>query len=146
MAEAANRRVIQIGPKRETRGGMPARILDYLDRDLIVLLGDPGAGKTYSFQMMAAAEQAQVYSVRVFVARNGDVQAKTVYLDGLDEYRPQTADSNLAVTLLQSLRKSGSPQAPPLLPICRLARKHRFGTVQGLLRHRLLRGTGPGTA
>ena len=110
MAEAANRRVIQIDPKREARGGVPARILDYLDRDLIVLLGDPGAGKTYSFQMMAAAEQAQICSVRVFVARNGDVQARTVYLDGLDEYRPQTADSNLAITLLQILRKSGSPR------------------------------------
>jgi hypothetical protein len=42
VADAENRRVVQIEPKRERDGGTSPRIMDYLDRDLIVLLGDPG--------------------------------------------------------------------------------------------------------
>lgn len=112
MADVANRRVVQIEPKRADQGQEAARIFDCLDREQVILLGDPGAGKTHCFRKMAAAEQAPIYSVQRFVARNGDEQAKTVYLDGLDEYRPRTSarDSNPAITLLQILRKSGSPR------------------------------------
>ncbi len=112
MADAANRRVVQIEPKRDGQGRRSARILDYCDQEQIILLGDPGAGETYCFQKMAALEQAPIYSVQRFIARNGDAQAGTVYLDGLDEYRPRTGsrDSNPAITLLQILRKSGNPR------------------------------------
>jgi hypothetical protein len=112
MADVANRRVVQIEPKRDGQDRASARILDYLDRELIILLGDPGAGKSYCFEKMAAAEHAPIYSVQRFVAQNGDVQARTVYLDGLDEYRPRTSarDSNPAVELLQLLRKAGKPR------------------------------------
>ena len=41
--------------------------------------------------VLAAAEQAPIYSVQRFIARNGDDRARTVYLDGLDEYRPRTS-------------------------------------------------------
>lgn len=109
MVETGNRRVVQIEPKRRNAGHESTRILDFLNRHLIILLGDPGAGKTYCFKRMAAAEGAPVYSVQRFVSRNGDEQASIVYLDGLDEYRPRTSsrDSNPAIALLQILRKSG---------------------------------------
>jgi hypothetical protein len=112
VADVANRRVVQIEPSRGDQGQASARIFDYLDRKQIILLGDPGAGKTHCFRRMAAAEQAPIYSVQRFVALNGDDKARTVYLDGLDEYRPRTSarDSNAAITLLQILRKSGRPR------------------------------------
>jgi hypothetical protein len=90
VADAANRRVRQIEPKREGEDQASARILDYLNRELIILLGDPGAGKTHCFRTIAAAEQAPMYSVQRFLALNGDEQARTIYLDGLEEYRPRT--------------------------------------------------------
>jgi hypothetical protein len=112
MSEVANRRVAQVEPRPEGPDRPSARVLDYLDRDLIILLGDPGAGKSHCFEQMAAAEHAPMHSVQLFVARDGDVQAKTVYLDGLDEYRPRTnaRDSNPAVELLRILRRAGSPR------------------------------------
>ena len=53
---------------------------------------------------------APVYMVQKFIARNGDDQAKTVCLDGLDEHRPQTTvrgEPNPVVAVLQLLRESG---------------------------------------
>ena len=107
----ANRRVAQLKPDNPHTTG-ETRIIDYLNRNLIVLLGDPGSGKSYSFEHMARAEDAPIYSIQRFLARNGDSEAHTVYLDGLDEYRPRTIgrDSNPMVALLQLLRKTGSPR------------------------------------
>jgi hypothetical protein len=112
MATTSNRRVVQIEPTRGDGDNVFPRILDYLDRKQIILLGDPGAGKSHCFRTMAAAEHAPIYSVQQFVARNGDDMATTIYLDGLDEYRPRSIsrDSNPAITLLQLLRKTGSPR------------------------------------
>ena len=109
--DTANRRVNQIEPSERSPSGA-ARIFDYRDHEVIILLGDPGAGKTYSFDWMAGAEQAPVYSVQRFLARNGDCAATTVYLDGLDEYRPRGGrpDLNPLVELLQTLRSSGAPR------------------------------------
>ena len=111
MPETVNRRVAQIEPKRDG-DSRNTRLFDFLDRSQIILLGDPGAGKSYCFHKMAAAEGAPIYSIQTFVARNGDHQARTVYLDGLDEYRPRTSsrDANPAITVLQILRSCGSPR------------------------------------
>jgi hypothetical protein len=110
MSGITNRRVSQIEPRPATE--LSVRVLDYLDRDEIILLGDPGAGKTHCLRTLAIAEKAAYYTVPQFVARNGDNSARTVYLDGLDEYRSRTSarDSNLAITLLQILRATGSPR------------------------------------
>ena len=112
METVANRRVVQIEPRRDSLAGGVERILDYLNRELIILLGDPGAGKTHCFGTMAASEGVPVCSVAQFIARDGGGNPTTVYLDGLDEYRPLsiTRDSNPAIKLLQTLRKSGHPR------------------------------------
>jgi hypothetical protein len=64
--------------KADQQTKLSARALDYLDRDEIILLGDPGAGKTHLFKSLAVAEKAAYYTVPQFVARNGDSSARTV--------------------------------------------------------------------
>jgi hypothetical protein len=112
MTDTVNRRVVQIEPTKDGVERAPLRIFDFLGRNQIILLGDPGAGKTYCFHRMAAAEGAEVLSVQKFIARDGAVRAGTVYLDGFDEYRPRTkaGESTQAIALLQILRRIGGPR------------------------------------
>ncbi len=61
----------------------------------IVVLGDPGAGKTTSFQQAAEIESNSLYvTVRDFISlRNPErYQGRTLYLDALDEMRSRSLD------------------------------------------------------
>ena len=111
MVTSGNRRVNQIEPK-PTDKQPEHRLFDYIGREVIVLLGEPGAGKTHSFTDMAGLENAPVLSIRRFLALNGALSGGTVYLDGLDEHRPRTTntDKNVIIELLRTLRNSGTPR------------------------------------
>ena len=68
-----------------------------------VVLGDPGSGKTTSFQNAAAEEPDAVYvTVRDFLCLSVDRwKGKIIYLDGLDEQRAKTNDGT---TVLDAIR------------------------------------------
>jgi hypothetical protein len=112
MVTVADRRVNQVEPKLADEVQSERRLFDYIEREVIVLLGDPGAGKTHSFTEMAAREKAPVFSIRRFLALSGALSGGTVYLDGLDEHRPRTTntDKNVVVELLRALRNCGTPR------------------------------------
>lgn len=66
----------------------------FFDCAAIVVLGDPGAGKSTSFKQAAEQEPNALYtSVRDFIGLGlGRFRDKTLYLDALDEMRGRTED------------------------------------------------------
>lgn len=60
----------------------------------VVLLGEPGSGKTKQFEAEAAREpNAELVTVRKFLSLNPKrFEGKTLYLDGLDEQRSRKED------------------------------------------------------
>ncbi|MCX5736733.1 MAG: hypothetical protein NTW68_20860, partial [candidate division NC10 bacterium] len=85
------RRFVQVDPK----GDMAAKPLSEFDAEpALVVLGDPGAGKTTSCRAAADAEaNAEFVSVRDFITFLRERwRGKRLYLDGLDEQRAKTKD------------------------------------------------------
>ena len=81
---------------------------DFLSLQNIVLLGDPGAGKTHTFKEAAKHESAKFLPVRVFLATKGkDCKNKVIYLDGLDEFRSRMDDKNVIFEVTQLLSDIG---------------------------------------
>lgn len=73
---------------------------DLFDFDNFILLGDPGMGKTYSFKHAAEYEGAIYQTVGKFRgARGRGCKGKTLYLDGLDEYRSRSDNEELIYKL-----------------------------------------------
>jgi len=72
---------------------------DYFCSAAIVVLGDPGAGKSTSFRQAAEQEPNAFYtSVRDFVELGLDrFRNKTLYLDALDEMRGRTEDGKSVI-------------------------------------------------
>ena len=66
----------------------PRPFTDFADQPNIVLLGDPGAGKTHLFRDAAAAEQARFIKARAFLNTPASMlQGQALFIDGLDEKR-----------------------------------------------------------
>jgi hypothetical protein len=72
----------------------PLPLSAFWSNPAIIVLGDPGAGKTTSFEQASQAEPNSVLvSVRDFLWLSlGRWRDKTLYLDGLDEQRAKTRD------------------------------------------------------
>src|SRR5574337_790840 len=93
----------------------------YFGRPAIVVLGDPGAGKTTSFTEAAKVEpNAEYVSIRDFLALSIDRwRSKVLYLDGLDELRAKAKDGTTAFDQIRgNLDKLG---CPPFRLSCRAA-------------------------
>ncbi len=70
--------------------------------DCIVLLGDPGAGKTHLFQSACEVESGSFYTAATFSIYAGkDDRNKIIYIDGLDEQRSTT--TNLIRDIIKKL-------------------------------------------
>ena len=66
---------------------------DFTDQASLVLLGDPGAGKTRLFKKVAAREHAVFLKARAFLSTPAARMANRVlFIDGLDEKRGGRGD------------------------------------------------------
>lgn len=77
----------------------------YLGFPNIVLLGDPGAGKTHLFSEFARYEQTQALVARSFLNRDISSlgETNTLYIDALDERRAARGDGNAVDQIVQKL-------------------------------------------
>ncbi|MDO8415145.1 MAG: hypothetical protein Q7S87_02915 [Agitococcus sp.] len=85
-------------------------ILHYLNTANIVLLGEAGSGKTYTFKDAAAYEDARYFEKisSFFAAVEDDSEAlleETIYLDALDEFRFKEGKDNVTTKIVSTLRK-----------------------------------------
>ena len=120
MNEAIYRTVSKIDQRdKESSSGSLEPFSKYLEIPNIILLGDPGSGKTFTFRAAANKENAKFLSVREFLATEGaECERETVYLDGLDEYRSRIDDKNAIIEVIRLLR---SLELPGLRLSCRVA-------------------------
>lgn len=87
------------------RSGTPPVIkplAEYRDTPAYVLLGDPGAGKTKSFEQEARESGGHHISARDFAELEENLAGKVLFIDGLDEMR---AGSNDQRTPLGEIRR-----------------------------------------
>ena len=91
----------------------PTPISHWMGRPAIVLLGDPGAGKTSVFQnAVQDTPGAEFVTVRSFLNRPATAPTdRTLFLDGLDEARTGDASSHDKVDRISTrLQKLGKPR------------------------------------
>jgi predicted ATPase len=89
----------------------PRAFCDFSDYHTIILLGDPGLGKTHLFEHAAEYERAVYKTVREFVLSGGEgCEGKTVYLDALDEFRSRSGDKNLVAKIVRIVRDLDRPK------------------------------------
>jgi len=85
----------------------------------VILLGDPGSGKTYTFKAGVAEEKATYLTVREFlIIEETEYDGDTVYLDGLDEFRSRIGDKNAISEVIKLLKRLKRPR---LRLSCRVA-------------------------
>src|SRR5215210_5617578 len=69
----------------------------------IVLLGDPGAGKTHLFREFAAASGGRYVTARAFLVTPPRTTGEVLFIDGLDERRAGRGDRDTVDALVEKL-------------------------------------------
>ncbi|HEX8574566.1 MAG TPA: hypothetical protein VF759_17630 [Allosphingosinicella sp.] len=87
-----------------------ATISSLRDRPYLVLLGEPGIGKTTVLEVEAAAAGTTVIKVRELINNSVDLPGGTLFLDALDEYRVGATDLDKVHQLVGAIRAAGTPQ------------------------------------
>jgi predicted NACHT family NTPase len=83
---------------------VPRLFTDFAAQPNIVLLGDPGAGKTHLLKEAAAAEQARFIKARAFLNMPATMlQGQALFIDGLDEKRAGRGDRGTVDELVVKL-------------------------------------------
>lgn len=77
------------------------------DAPHVVLLGEPGIGKTTVLEAEAAAADTMVVKVRELINQSVDLPSGTLFLDALDEYRVGATDLDKVHQLVGALRSAG---------------------------------------
>ncbi len=99
-----DRLVRQIFPETPTRTGDGGQALsDYLAQPNIVLLGDPGAGKSHTFRDLAARSGGRFLTARAFLTLPVRNSGEVLFIDGLDERRSGRGDRDTVDTLAAKL-------------------------------------------
>lgn len=97
-----NRRVRQIQPQ-ENKESQTKTFGDYSEFPNIVLLGDPGAGKTHLFKQFAAKNGATYLKVRQFINGVPLEGFQTLFIDALDEKRSGHNSDDVVDDIVRSL-------------------------------------------
>lgn len=96
-------RKTNIAPDK-SQDAAPRPFTDFAGQANIVLLGDPGAGKTHLFTEAAAAEQARFITARAFLNTPAAMlQGQALFIDGLDEKRTGRGDRGTVDELVVKL-------------------------------------------
>lgn len=80
-------RRVQVLSGDDELSGEARRVSDLRDLPFVVLLGEPGMGKSTVLDLEASYENVPVLKVRELVTGARIVPGATLFLDGLDEYR-----------------------------------------------------------
>ena len=101
-----DRRVCQINPDTG-QNAAPAPFSSFADRRSIVVLGDPGAGKSHLFRQAAHAAGGVLYTARNFLnAVDGGIpKGATLFIDALDEKRSGRGDDDTIDALVQRIQR-----------------------------------------
>ncbi len=96
--------VRQIHPEQRQREGIvEPRLSEFLAQPNIVLLGDPGAGKSHTFREVAAACNGRYLTVRKFLTLPVRNTGEVLFIDGLDERRGGRGDRDTVEALAAKL-------------------------------------------
>jgi hypothetical protein len=101
--------VTKIGPldPENLENGGPSPFSRFLDLPNLILLGDPGSGKSHTFKAAAAHEEGVFFTAREFIAYEGEgCDGRVLYIDALDEFRSRTAEANSISQIVSLVRKS----------------------------------------
>jgi hypothetical protein len=97
-----NRQVRQIYPLQD-KDTQTVVFSDYSHFPNIVLLGDPGAGKTHLFKQFAALQEAKYLTIRHFLNGVPIDNQKTLFIDALDEKRSASNSSDVVDDIVRRL-------------------------------------------
>lgn len=118
--------VRQIYPEECGREAAAERRLSaYLAQASIVLLGDPGAGKSHTFRELAGACGGRYLSTRAFLTLPVRSTGEVLFIDGLDERRGGRGDRNTVDALAAKLIEADPPMVHTLLSLRGLAGRER---------------------
>jgi hypothetical protein len=101
-AAAIDRRVQVIDDPKNDQGAIQ-RVSDLRALPFVVLLGEPGIGKSMVLKGEAAREGVPVLTVREFVTGTRANTDATLYLDALDEYRADGGKSDKIYSLSHAM-------------------------------------------
>lgn len=94
-------RVIESGGKSGPDEARP--FSDFSAAPNLVLLGDPGAGKTYAFRDAATATGGEYLTARSFLNIPASKLGSTLFIDALDEQRTGSSDNSVVDQVVQKL-------------------------------------------
>jgi hypothetical protein len=97
-----DRLVRQINPTPEDRA-VRSTFSGYLESPNIVLLGDPGSGKSYLFERATEQWGGSFLTARTFFNTPSVLLDPVIYIDGLDEKRAGRGDNNTIDSMVQKL-------------------------------------------
>jgi predicted NACHT family NTPase len=99
-----SRLVRQIFPETNDKSAEPMRFFtDYGDARNIILLGEPGAGKSHLFRDRAEAGDGRFLSARSFLNIPPLERHEALFIDGLDEKRAGRGDLNTIDEMVRKL-------------------------------------------
>jgi hypothetical protein len=106
------RRVRRISANEQSDESPVCRLGELREQAAWVLLGEPGAGKSRTFEIEAEATDGLCISIAKFLSDDPDTRwkGKTLFLDGLDETRASGGDSSVLLKVRAHLRKLGNPK------------------------------------
>jgi hypothetical protein len=99
----SDRFVRQIDPRPKDEVVTPKRMSDYTETANIVLVGDPGAGKSHLFDELAQVARTSVQSARAFLNTPPGGAGSTLFIDALDERRAGRSDQATIDLIVQKL-------------------------------------------